>query len=126
MTKQQELDILQDAITKLGPNSYLGPWLAGVKAEVGQCITCDTFPDISLRDAAQRAKGIVELAEESAQRIREGSARHEKQANASLAKDIESTARVVAAARVSLVQVESTLNVLYSHAMAAAHSPGSK
>lgn len=27
MTKQAELDILRDAISRLGPNSYLGPWL---------------------------------------------------------------------------------------------------
>ena len=27
MTKQDELDILRDTIARLGPNSYLGPWL---------------------------------------------------------------------------------------------------
>ena len=27
MTKQAELDILRDTIARLGPNSYLGPWL---------------------------------------------------------------------------------------------------
>jgi len=27
MTKQDELSILRNAIARLGPNSYLGPWL---------------------------------------------------------------------------------------------------
>ena len=27
MTKNEELSILRDAIARLGPNSYLGPWL---------------------------------------------------------------------------------------------------
>lgn len=27
MTKDQELEILRDTIARLGPNSYVGPWL---------------------------------------------------------------------------------------------------
>jgi hypothetical protein len=27
MTKNEELEILRDTISRLGPNSYLGPWL---------------------------------------------------------------------------------------------------
>jgi hypothetical protein len=116
MTKQQELDILQDAITKLGPDSYLGPWLADVKAEVAMLITGDCLPDISLKDAAMRAKGIVELAEEAAKQIKAGSERQAKQANATLARDLEITARQVTAAREALTQVANIMTALHVQA----------
>lgn len=118
MTKQQEIDILQAAIDRLGPTSYLGPWLAGVKAEVAQCITGDCFPDISLKDAAMRAKGIVELAEEAALRVKDGSARQAKQANATLARDLEITARQVSAARDALTQAWNIVMALHVQTLA--------
>lgn len=56
ITKQQELDILQKAIAKLGPNSYLGPWLTQVSGELKLMITSDLFPDINLNQTAERVR----------------------------------------------------------------------
>jgi len=44
MTKQTELEILDETISKLGPSSYLGPWLSEVRAEVKLQIGSDIQP----------------------------------------------------------------------------------
>lgn len=44
MTKSQELSILDEAISKLGTGSYLGPWLREVRDEVESMIRSDIFP----------------------------------------------------------------------------------
>ena len=44
MTKQQELDILDEAIGKLGPLSYCGAWLAEVRHEVARDLRSDLEP----------------------------------------------------------------------------------
>jgi cell division septum initiation protein DivIVA len=74
MTKAQEIDIIQDAIQKLGDDSYIGPWLKSVVAEVEQSIRSDFFPTIlpsetqkqcaeMRKEASQHAKHTIELAE---------------------------------------------------------------
>lgn len=50
MTKQQEIDILENAIKQLGPDSYLGPWLAQIKHSLADLVKTDIFPDITLND----------------------------------------------------------------------------
>ncbi len=90
LTKQQEIDILDAAIEKLGTDSYLGPWLKSVKAELAALVKCDIFPDamdVSLaasRDAASKiktaatdeAERIVNSAEEKARKIKDDAARY--------------------------------------------------
>jgi hypothetical protein len=44
MTKSQELSILDEAISKLGTDSYLGPWLRSVRDEVEGMVKSDIFP----------------------------------------------------------------------------------
>jgi hypothetical protein len=56
MTKAQELELLRSLIKSLGPDTYLGPWLSEVAAEVEQMIKNDIFPDVSLKDCARRVK----------------------------------------------------------------------
>jgi len=46
MTKQDELNILDEAIAKLGEDSYLGPALAELKVFIADDIRCDFEPDI--------------------------------------------------------------------------------
>lgn len=50
MTKRQELDILDETIAKLGPDSYLGPWLASVASEVERSVRSDYFPTVSVKE----------------------------------------------------------------------------
>jgi len=61
-TKAEEIKILENAIAKLGEDSYLGPWLQGIRAEVQQCIIGDHFPEITLKEADARSAYIVECA----------------------------------------------------------------
>lgn len=97
-TKQQEIEILRSAIKQLGADSYLGPWLSSVAAEVEQMIRSDYFPRVSLKEsedlarmeacsivghATAKAKGILEIAEreskekvEIADRIRNSAVVH--------------------------------------------------
>lgn len=58
MTKQQEIEVLTKAISTLGPDSYLGPWLSQIKAEVESLVRSDIFPDITLNDAIKSGDGI--------------------------------------------------------------------
>jgi hypothetical protein len=69
MTKQQEIDILNDTIKKLGPDSYLGPWFQQIKYELESSIRSDIFPTISLRVAAANAEVVKERAELCAKNI---------------------------------------------------------
>jgi hypothetical protein len=57
MTKTRELEILDRAIAALGPDSYLGPWLADARPEIARDISIDfqiraDYPRQALRQAA--------------------------------------------------------------------------
>ena len=78
ISKENEIAILDEAISKLGTHSYLGPWLKEVRAELQQCITSDFFPQISIKHAEARAARIVECAIERGDSLVSSA---EKQAN---------------------------------------------
>lgn len=78
MTKQQELAILDQTIAQLGPDSYLGPWLTQVRAEVESNIRSDYFPSVSLKDSQDAAADVLKNAVAQGQ---ESIARAEKFAN---------------------------------------------
>jgi hypothetical protein len=76
MTKRQELEVLAEAIAKLGPDSYLGPWLASVAGEVESSIRSDFFPSCSIRETnahceaiRAEAKAVLDRAHASAKDI---------------------------------------------------------
>jgi len=69
ITKQQELNIINQAIRDLGEKSYLGPWLLSVRHELESMMRADTFPSVSLSGSEERARLIIERAEQNAQRI---------------------------------------------------------
>jgi hypothetical protein len=70
MTKQAELAILDKAITALGTESYLGPYLASVRAEIERDITSDFMPMAILpRQAMQEALQIVADAKTRAEEL---------------------------------------------------------
>jgi hypothetical protein len=62
MNKQAEIQIIEEAINKLGEDSYLGPWLAEIKLELESMIKCDFLPEISLKGTAERIAKKYELA----------------------------------------------------------------
>jgi cell division septum initiation protein DivIVA len=69
ITKKEELEIINETIGKLGEKSYLGPWLVSIRHELEAMMRADTFPSVSLADSEERARLIIERAEQNAQRI---------------------------------------------------------
>lgn len=62
MTKSEEIQILREAAAKLGSQSYCGPWLAEQIQFIESDIRSDCPPSPTLREAEERAAGIVALA----------------------------------------------------------------
>jgi len=58
MDKHTEIETIKATIEKLGKDSYLGPWLASVLANVEQEILSDIIPCIVPSDTRQRCGGI--------------------------------------------------------------------
>ena len=69
ITKDQEFAILTDAMLKLGPDSYLGPWIKEIRAELEALMRADSFPCISLSEARENALQIVKEGEQNAEQI---------------------------------------------------------
>ena len=66
MTKASELRVLDKAIAELGTDSYLGPWLASVRANVDADMRSDFVPMLLPRDAENMAAEIVKAAKDEA------------------------------------------------------------
>lgn len=96
MTKQQEIAVLDKAIAALGPDSYLGPWLTQVRAEVESAIRSDYFPEITLKGAREAAAHTLATAQLDAAEV---IAKSESEAN-----------RIKRAANLHLDQVASALS----------------
>lgn len=64
MTKQNELEILDEAIAKLGRDSYCGAWLKSVRGEVENDIRCDCFPSASISEAEKHSRTLRASAQE--------------------------------------------------------------
>ena len=109
MTKNDELQILADAATKLGPHSYCGPWLAAAIPIIERDIQSDNPPNpftpeeraaVILREAEdvlRRAKSDASMILQSAQQqlkdanqIRLNAAHAVAQANRDLEKMVRS------------------------------------
>jgi hypothetical protein len=67
MLKADELAIIDRAAADLGPDSYLGPWLRSIRAELASSLRSDLSPAPDLPDAAYRkAEAIIARAHDSA------------------------------------------------------------
>jgi hypothetical protein len=69
ITKDQELATLRETAAKLGPNSYLGPWMESVAFELEAMMRADSFPCVSLTESAEQADKILARAERKAEQI---------------------------------------------------------
>ena len=58
MTKDQELKIFDEAIKKLGTDSYLQQWLYQVRDEVEAMIRADLYPDCKIQDTINTCEKI--------------------------------------------------------------------
>lgn len=70
MTKQQELDILKSTIQQLGPDSYIGPWLAEQLPGIERDIRSDIRPLVTWADCRERSAAELATARETAAEIR--------------------------------------------------------
>lgn len=57
-TKAEDLAILDATIATLGRDSYLGPWLASVRAEVAWSLTSDLEPTAQVAHVRQRELSV--------------------------------------------------------------------
>jgi hypothetical protein len=73
MTKHQEISILRDTISRLGADSYCGPWLSGQIGAIESAMASDYPPSayaLSPADAAREAQKILAEARKDAGEIR--------------------------------------------------------
>lgn len=68
-TKDEELAILSEAIRKLGPLSYCGPWLAEQLAGIEKDLRSDFFPQMDRKGAIRDCEHLVKCAEGNAREI---------------------------------------------------------
>lgn len=69
ITKKEELKIITETANKLGPNSYLGPWLLSVRHELESMMRADSFPCVNLTESSEHAAKIIANAERKAEQI---------------------------------------------------------
>lgn len=68
-TKAEELAAVRALAVQLGPDSYLGPWLAQRHAELTHLVRCDLFPTMDLAQAAREAAAVRAEARRDAEDI---------------------------------------------------------
>jgi len=104
MTKSQEIQIIREAIAKLGQNSYCGPWLADQLPAIESAITSDYPPEayaFSIREANIHSEKIIKLATDEAvaiekrakieaEKLREAACQFNESIRADLKRSIES------------------------------------
>lgn len=76
MNKATELEILRDAVRRLGTDSYCGPWLDSVLQEVERDMRCDFIPAATMGDTAKQCAELVKVAEERAAELQAHAKRH--------------------------------------------------
>jgi hypothetical protein len=82
-TKSEELQIIKETSAKLGKDSYLGPWLESVAAELEALMRADCFPCVNLTESEHHAQRIISRAENKAEVIeRNAKARAEERERA--------------------------------------------
>lgn len=70
MTKADEITTLDHFIQALGPDSYLGPWLAGMRDSVAWDIRNDVMPTPNIQDTRRECSALVAAAKAEAEQVR--------------------------------------------------------
>lgn len=72
MTKSEELQVIREAISRLGSDSYLGPWLADQLPSIESALASDYPPEayaLSIREARIHCETLVNQAKEESAAI---------------------------------------------------------
>lgn len=94
ITKSAELAILDAAIAQLGRQSYLGPWLADIRAGVELDIRSDLPVTRTLGEHKAYAEHLVQQAQVRAEEILSSATKQAAKANAELVKTQERARRL--------------------------------
>jgi hypothetical protein len=109
ITKDQELATLRETAAKLGPNSYLGPWMESVAFELEAMMRADSFPCVSLDESRHFAEKIVTEAERKAETIIANAKRDANDREAAAETRIDRARMLIRDASNSLLAIEERL-----------------
>ena len=116
MTKNDELEIIRATAEKLGPNSYLGPWLLQLLPELESHMRADIRPMICIADAVMVAKRaadynaeqIIRDANAEASKAKSDAERYRSQAR-SLANNLRHAGKELAKIQDSIARLDNLL-----------------
>jgi tRNA C32,U32 (ribose-2'-O)-methylase TrmJ len=109
ITKDQELKTLKETAAKLGPNSYLGPWLDSIAFELEAMMRADSFPCINLTEAAEDVAKILAKAEQKADEIKVAALQRAEERATLTEREIERARGLIRDAQNSLLAIEERL-----------------
>lgn len=72
MTKSEEIQILREAIAKLGKDSYCGAWLADQLPSIESALASDYLPDVyafSIHEARIHVEKVISAAKHDAAKL---------------------------------------------------------
>ena len=104
MTKSEEIQVIREAILRLGSDSYLGPWLADQMPSIESALASDYPPEayaLSIHEARIHCEKIIGQANEEsaaiekrakveAEKLREAACKFNESIRADLKRSIES------------------------------------
>ncbi len=109
ITKDQELATLRETAAKLGPNSYLGPWMESVAFELEAMMRADSFPCVNLTESAEQADKILARAERKAEQIIANAKRDAEDREAAAESRIDRARMLIRDASQNLLAIEERL-----------------
>ena len=104
MTKSEEIQVIREAILRLGSDSYLGPWLADQMPSIESALASDYPPEayaLSIHEARihcekiigqanDEANAIEKRAKADAEKLRESACKFNESIRSDLKRSIES------------------------------------
>ena len=69
MTKEQELEIMRDTVSRLGSASYCGAWLRDIMPDIEATLRSDIIPTVRLTDTRLECQRIIACANERASEL---------------------------------------------------------
>lgn len=109
ITKDQELAILTEAMLKLGPDSYLGPWIKEIRAELEAMMRADSFPCVTLAEAKEDCVALIAKAEQKADEIKVAAKQRAEDRERLVDDAVERARALIIGAQQSLLAIEERL-----------------